>query len=372
MLLAMQKPKSILLLGGGHAHIQVLHALAKFKGPATKLTLVSDVIEAPYSGMIPSYLADIYNREQLQFNLKEICIRYGFNFIHDSAVQINASENNVHLASGQIISYDFCSINIGIEPQSIMTGPTDEDLIYLKPISQLLQHWDRIKNKSAASITHIAVIGGGAAAFEIAVACRRHFKNPHCRIQIITGVRGLLAGENARIQRWALASLKYLQVEIISERKVSQVKDSYLILNDGQKIKKQICLVATSAKAPPLLRNSNLPVNENGFVIVERDLRVTGFKNIFAVGDCSEFSAQPLPKAGVFAVREGPVLIANLKKLLVNSPRLKDYKPQSRFLKIMVSGENIALASYGRWSAKGKLAWILKDIIDRRFMKRFS
>ncbi len=131
-------------------------------------------------------------------------------------------------------------------------------------------------------------------------------------------------------------------------------------------------LVGTSAQASGIFRSSHLPVDSKGFVRVNADLRIEGFQNIFAAGDCCSFNPKPLPKAGVFAVREGPILLANITALINGSSNLSNYQPQSNFLTILVSGDKRAIASYRNFAFEGFLAWKLQDFIDLRFMKRFQ
>ena len=53
----------------------------------------------------------------------------------------------------------------------------------------------------------------------------------------------------------------------------------------------------------------------SGFALVGADLRAAGGPgNVFAVGDVAASACDPRPKAGVFAVRQGPVLADNLRR----------------------------------------------------------
>jgi selenide,water dikinase len=80
---------------------------------------------------------------------------------------------------------------------------------------------------------------------------------------------------------------------------------------------------------------------------------------------------RPLEKAGVFAVRMGPVLAENLRRSLLDQP-LKAYRPQRRWLALISTGDRHAIASRGALFARGDWVWRWKDRIDRRFMERFS
>ena len=91
---------------------------------------------------------------------------------------------------------------------------------------------------------------------------------------------------------------------------------------------------------------------------------------VFAVGDCAAWEP-PLPKAGVYAVRMGPVLTHNLRAAL-EGRALRSYSPQSKFLALLATGDGRAIASRGRWSAEGRWLWRWKDHIDRSFLRGFA
>lgn len=367
--------KKILLLGGGHSNLQVLHHLAKLDRSLFNLTLISDVLYSPYSGMLPSYLAGVYKGPDLHFDLKKICARFGFEFIEDKVTYINYLNNQALTATGRVFDFDICSINLGIQPTAVPAAEDPSDnIIYVKPISKFIIGWNQTIHFAESSLKglHFSVIGGGAGAFEIAIACRRKFHSLDHKISLITGQGGLLPEHNLAAQQYARQSLIDLNIELIQGHRVELIEKNHLNLNDKRQIETQICYVGTSAQAPDIFKLSGLPVNESGFVTVDENLLVSGLKNIFAAGDCCHFTPRPLPKAGVFAVRQGPVLSKNITALIQEQKKLAKYIPQAHFLTILVSGNNKAIASYKKFAFEGRLAWILKDYIDRKFMKRFS
>lgn len=359
--------KRVVLIGGGHANIQVLHGLADWKRSLFDLTLISDSQQAPYSGMIPSYLAGEYDTAQLQFDLKKICERYGFQFLQGSVTSLNAASQTISLDSGHETQYDLASLNVGIQP---VTLPSlhPENMILIKPISGLIKKW--------ASLIHLAknsnlnVVGGGAGAFEIAVACAVRFQKESHQIQLITGQQGLLPTLNPIAQKLARATLKKLNIRVFEGSRVRQLQDQTLRLENGASISSTVSLIATTAGAPAWFKTTDLPLNREGFVQVQSNLLVKGQSQLFAAGDCCEFLSEHLPKAGVYAVRQGPILIENLKAQILGLP-LKAYQPQKDFLMILITGKKRALACKGSWAFEGRLPWLLKNWIDLRFMNRF-
>ena len=108
---------------------------------------------------------------------------------------------------------------------------------------------------------------------------------------------------------------------------------------------------------------------KDGFVVINDHLQ-TSDPAIFATGDCAEMAFAPRPKAGVFAVRQAPVLLHNLRAALSGQP-LKSYRPQSDYLKLVSLGGKRALADRSGFGFASPLLWRWKDRIDQQFMEKF-
>ena len=100
-------------------------------------------------------------------------------------------------------------------------------------------------------------------------------------------------------------------------------------------------------------------------------LQTIEYDNVFAAGDVASMIGKIREKAGVFAVRAGPYLAANLRAF-IEQRALKDFHPQSRYLALIGLGGRQALAIRGNFVAKGAFWWHLKHWIDTRFMRKFT
>lgn len=128
----------------------------------------------------------------------------------------------------------------------------------------------------------------------------------------------------------------------------------------------------TGAAPPDLVRDSDLPRDAKGFVRVKATLEVPGCDGLLACGDCATIVGDEwIPKAGVYAVRQGPVVNANLRALLSGST-LQPFEPQRHFLSLLNLGRRRALATKWGLVLAGRTAWLLKDRIDRAFVRRYS
>src|SRR5262249_29175531 len=93
--------------------------------------------------------------------------------------------------------------------------------------------------------------------------------------------------------------------------------------------------------------------------------------SVFAAGDVASIDGHAPPKSGVYAVRSGPPLAGNLRRMLLGQ-RLQRYKPQREALYLISTGERYALGARNGFTFEGAWVWTLKDLIDRRFMAKFN
>lgn len=353
--------KKLILIGGGHAHVQVLHALGRAN---VSLTLVSDVTHSPYSGMLPGHLTGTCLEQDLVFDLKAICDRYGHRFFARAVAAIDHSEKSLVLSDGQVLSYDICSLNVGILPQPIFGGST-ANVISVKPISNFLSQWREV-TRELPTTGSIIVVGGGAAAFELAIACGIRFPG---RVSLVTGERGLTLPRGST--QLARCALKELDVELLEGQRVEKIEQGNLLLSRATK-SFVLTIVATTARSTELVQHSLLPKGFDGHVVIDDFLRVRGTIDLFAVGDCAHFEAQILPKAGVYAVRQGPILAHNLMSSLLDRHDFKKFVPQKNILSILISGSNEAILCWCGFALRTTWAASLKRWIDLKFMQKFS
>ena len=132
-----------------------------------------------------------------------------------------------------------------------------------------------------------------------------------------------------------------------------------------------IALLAIGAQAPAWLAGGSLALDDAGFVAVNAFQQSTSHPNVFASGDVASRVDAPHPRSGVYAVRSGPPLMANLRAALACRP-LTPYRPPTRTLNLLSCGGRYAIAVWGGLSVEGKWVWHLKDRIDKRFVSQYG
>ena len=380
--------KQLLLLGAGHAHAQVLRAWAAAPVPGCEVLIVSPSALAPYSGMVPGWLAGTYRFEDICINFAALAQAAGAKLLIDSVVTLDANQRQVRLASGVVLGYDLLSLNVGstLNPPAVLHTSTDpagharSRLLCMRPLGGLHSAWTTLlRDPALRSSTGnnqtpftVTAVGGGAAGVEslLAVLARLRSLQPGRQWQdlhgkLLTRSATLLPGMAPGAVRAATTALAAAGAQVLTNTGFNPDQDG----SGG------LLLWATGAEAHAWQRSSGLAVSERGFIRINRHLQSTSHPQVFAVGDCADW-APPLPKAGVYAVRMGPGLTHNLRAALGAKPGHStgwmDYQPQHRFLALLATADGSAVASWGPLSTQGR--WVLrwKDKIDRRFLRQFQ
>jgi selenide,water dikinase len=350
------------LLGGGHSHIQVLKRFGMTPVPGIRLTIVSRELASPYSGMLPGHVAGLYSEEQMHFDLPKLAGFAGARLIHDEATAIDLQNNQLEMAGHPPLRFDLLSVNIGGVPLGV-----SQHVTAVKPIGSFLPKWRSVQAAIQPG-QRVAVVGGGAGGCELALAMRTALPD---NVSVTIVCTELLPGFAETANRLLRNSLFERQVELIEDFRVTSATTAAVSSDDGREVEADHIFWVTGVAAAPLLRDSGITVDDQGFVVVDAHLRSISHPQVFAAGDIACLQGQQRPKSGVFAVRQGPVLADNLTRSLLDKP-LRRYRAQEDFLVLMGTGNKQAIASRGSWAAQGRWAWWWKHWIDTRFMKRFG
>ena len=99
--------RDLLLVGGGHSHVQVLRHFAMNPLPGVRLTLVSDADVSPYSGMVPGYIAGHYTLDDIHIALEPLCRAAGARFFCAKVIGLGCAEqtSSVGGATGSALRF---------------------------------------------------------------------------------------------------------------------------------------------------------------------------------------------------------------------------------------------------------------------------
>ncbi|TWT07994.1 pyridine nucleotide-disulfide oxidoreductase [Planococcus sp. CPCC 101016] len=358
--------KTLILVGGGHAHLHCLEQLKEKQPKNFRIVLISPSSYQYYSGMFSGYTEGFYNLEEIRINLKKLCEKIGVKFIEDEIISVHADMRKLTGKNGTEYHYDLVSFDIGSRadlPTSIKDRASS-----IKPNYRFAEQLQRIR-----SSTHPVVVGGGASGVELAFSILAWRKQQNLPENVLLfSSTSLLSGQGDAASKKieAIASRKALS--FYTGVSVRTIAGSRLLLSTGQFYPQSDVLWLTGPKSSDLFRHSGLPTDDSGYLLVNDALQSVKHPEIFGAGDCINIDRYPsLPKNGVYAVRQGPILWTNLNKCL-SEDKLNVFNPQKRYVSILSTGGGEAFLSYGTCVIHGKIPWKLKRRIDRKFMKRYQ
>ncbi len=368
---------TIALLGAGHTNAHVLRMWKMEPIPDARLVCVSNFHTATYSGMLPGTLAGLYTPDRMEIDLVRLCKSVNAELIVDTVTGLDLDARKLLFQSRAPLAFDVLSVGIGSIPAGLPAQP-DPALIPIKPMQTFLNRLEsRLREREAernGGPLRIAVVGAGVAGIEISLALPPRLRKwlGHEAFEITLWdhhddpFASLPAGRDV-LQR----ELAKKGIRICSGEEIRQVTDGCLETAQQERFPVDAVLWATSATAPPLLRQFGLPTDERGFLLTQPTLQSVAADDVFAVGDSGTMQEDPSPKAGVYAVRQGSVLWRNIRSFLQQQP-LREYRPQRGFLKLVSTGDERAVLMYRGVSAVGRWCWRLKDYIDARFMAKYQ
>ena len=368
--------KRFLLIGGGHAHVEVLRRFALHPEPGVAITIISPHRHTPYSGMLPGLVAGHYTFDESHIDLAPLARWAGATLLATRVVRLDADGRVAYCADGSAQAFDVCGIDIGSTPGMDVPGAR-EHALGVKPVERFLACWAaELERARHGTRKDIAIVGGGAGGLEILLAlqhaARAAIAEPanQPRFHLLTDTPSILPSHAAVVRRLFESVLGRRGVAVHTGARVIEVEPCLLRSAGGAEVRADLIVWATSASAAPWIRESGLAVDDKGFMLVDRHLESTSHRRLFGSGDIAALRSRKLPKSGVFAVRKGPVLAHNLRAALRGKPMLPFITKPSA-LGLITTGDRYAVMAWGRFALAGRWVWRWKDFIDRRFMAKY-
>ena len=365
--------KKLVLIGGGHAHMVTLANIAKIVEKGNSITVIGPSDHHYYSGMGPGMLSGTYRPEEIRFATRLVVEKQGGTFIKSKAVRIDPQGKTVALENGDTLPYDVLSCNAGsYVPQPAISGNL-EDLYTVKPIERLMEAKHCLVEHFHRHKANVVIVGGGPSAVEVAgnvwqlaTTTGKYFP----QITICPG-KAFMSRFPESVRNKIMTTMTQRGIIFQKGPYVSSVSPLAVRLDNGKDLPADFIFLAMGVKPSPIFADSGIATGPDGGLPVNRYLQSTQYPEIFGGGDCIYFEDKPLDKVGVYAVRENPILFHNIVAKL-NGDTLKPFDPGADYLLIFNLGGGIGLLKKRRLEFGGRPAFMIKDYIDRRFMKKFQ
>ena len=367
-------PVNVALVGGGHAHIEVIRSFRADPPPGTRLQVFDPQPRAIYSGMVPGLVAGNYMRADLEVDLEALCAHEQIDFTPSAVSLVDATRGELHLESGSSATYDMVSLDIGSTVAGCDRPGVREFALASRPIQGLISEvsaiFDRAKQAAAAPF-RIQIVGAGAGGIELAFGVEAQLRREATgayEVALVTSDSSILQGASPALRRRVERALEKRGIQTHLESPVSAVCASSIEIAGGTPLASDAVLWVTGPAAHPLAARSGLACDSHGFARVRPTLQSVDHDNLFAVGDCA--SLPGLKKAGVYAVRAGPVLDRNLRAQ-IDGRKLSAFKPQPDFLSLLNLGDGTAIGTKWGIALEGRFVMRIKNRIDRAFIAKY-
>ena len=373
--------KDLVLVGGGHSHVGVLKRFGMKPVAGLRITLITRDIHTPYSGMLPGYIAGFYDYDECHIDLGPLARFAGARLYHTEVEKLDTDKQLIHAPGRPPIAYDLLSINIGSRPSTIDIPGVHEHALIAKPIDIFLRRWQQLQDKvvNSSGDFNVVVVGGGAGGVELALSTQHRLRgllsaagdNPdRLHFRLLASSDRIMFSHNDGVRRRFERVFAERNIRFHCNSRATEVSADSVQTENGDRFAADAVIWVTSASAPKWPAEAGLAVDDRGFIQVNNHLQSPSHPNIFAAGDIAALP-DSRPKSGVFAVRQGPVLVDNLKAA-ATAGSLSSYRAQKNFLGLISTGNRYAVASRGNWSYESAWLWQIKNWIDQRFMRKFN
>jgi NADH dehydrogenase FAD-containing subunit len=350
----------------------VMSQLDHYTGRGHHVTLISPYPYHYYSGMGPGLLSGVYRPEEVRFHVQKMVEDRGGVFLGDTVVRVDPKRRALFLNSGKQVDYDVASFNVGSHVPARSAPVSDSNVYTAKPVQNLSKARQAILESGKGEKLRLVVVGGGPSALEISGNLWRlvHDNGITAKISLLAG-RELLSPFPQKLRRLAMDSFTQRGIEVIEGVRVGRIGSGNAFLEDGRGYPFDFLFLAWGIRPPTLFEESGLAVDKDGGLLVNNYLQSVASPEIFGGGDCISLQGRHLDKVGVYAVRQNPILYHNLLAAL-DGGKMKRFETSEVYLLLFSLGDGKAIFLRKGWIWYGRFNFLLKDYIDRRFMRKFQ
>jgi NADH dehydrogenase len=182
-------------------------------------------------------------------------------------------------------------------------------------------------------LLHFVVVGGNYTGVELAgeflvflrQASRfyRRVRAEECEVTLIELRQRILPNLDENLAEYARGALERRGIRLRLGTSASEIHSDRIVLRSGEQLRTRTVLWCAGVAPPPLLGQMPFPTDQHGYIVCDRDLRVKGFRHVWAIGDCSvniDRRGRPYPATAQHAVREGHHLARNLSAVVRGRP----------------------------------------------------
>lgn len=385
----MKRPE-VLILGGGFGGLKAARAL---KNAEVNLTLVDKTNHHLFQPLLYQVATCALSTRDIAFPIREI-LKHQSNtkVIMDEAVKIDPDQKIVHFESGRELKFDVLIVAIGAhfsyfghdDWKPFAPGlKTIEDAQVIR--NNILKAYEKAEvstdPKEIEKLLTFIVIGGGTTGVELAGAIAeiarktlsknfRHIDPKGTKVYLIEMKDHILPTYPADLGEHAKEDLEQMGVTVKTGTAVDEIHEDGVETSEG-KICSENVIWAAGNQAPKLLEDLKAPLDQQKRVLVEEDLSIPGYPEIFVIGDAAHVddeSGAILPGLAPVAIQQGQYVGKLIARGLDKKRKPFRYKDRGIMATI---GKAKAVAVIGDKHFTGLFAWLLWSLVHITFLVGF-
>lgn len=362
----------IVLVGGGHAHMEVLRMMAKEPIHEAKVTLVSDVTHATYAGMLPEVITGKVKLERAIIDLRKMCQDAGAEFLQGKVCGLNLAERFLSLDRGATLSFRLLSMNIGSRPAFSDDPSVTQHAWPMKPIEIFLGRLETfIATHKEGETRTVVVVGGGKSAVELVCSLRERLLSDVI-LHIVQPNDRFLEEHRRETGEIALRVLESKKIVIHLDEYVTEVNERSIMCESGLEIPADVIIWAARAEpAAQWLGPAGLAVDSHGYMQIRETLQSVSHTFVFGAGEIASHQGCYYPRTARISILQGPLLYRNLKQW-IEGGKLEAFKCSSLSRDFIFTGTGTAIVQTGRFAVNSRIAAMIRSWQDRRFMARVA
>ncbi len=276
-----------------------------------------------------------------------------------SPISVDHKNKSVKLDSSEVLDFDYLIVALGSATNDFGIKGVAENALGMKTVnealnirSEIMRRFEDLCRFEDDTKFSIAVVGGGPTGVEMAGAIAELKRGPltsdnagaatNIDVYLVEAGQRLLPVLSPKLSQRTKKDLEKLDVKVLTNAVVKEVKPRQILFADGQKIPAEITVWAAGVKGEPTMKKLSIP-EESGRIAVDPTLQVTNYPYIFAIGDIAGAKGSD----GRFLPMVAPVAMQQARFVAKQIQRLQNSEPLTAF-KYVDKG---SMATIGRHKA---------------------
>jgi len=325
----------VVVIGGGFGGLCAIHALRKAD---VDITLVDRHTYNTFQPLLYQVATAGLNPGDVTFFLRATRMaQRNVGFRQGEVVGIDPVGQEITFADGERLAYDYLVLASGATTNYFGTPGAEQNSFAIYTRAQALTLRDKIftglEHSAAAERSDdlgIVIVGAGPTGVEMAGALAElrndalikiypELDPRRTHIVLVEMSDRVLGTFDAKLRTFAARALRERGVELRLNTAVAEVRSDGVLLGNGDFLKAGVVVWGAGVTVPRIVGEWGLPQGRGGRITVEPDLRVTGFRNVFAVGDVA-LTAEALPQLAQPAIQGGKHVGKQIAALVVGRP----------------------------------------------------